>query len=69
MEGTPLVHGACDDTQHVIATRLAIYRREGSAVVDHYARHGILIEVDGTPSPFDVSSSICGRLEARALRR
>ncbi|MBI4058076.1 nucleoside monophosphate kinase [Candidatus Microgenomates bacterium] len=48
-----LLRGRADDTQEVIARRLAIYHNQTSPVLAFFSREGKLLEIDGEP-PIDV---------------
>lgn len=52
-----------DDTEPVIRRRLALYHRLTSPVLDRYARHDILLSVDGMRTPDQVTTTILDALE------
>ncbi|WP_433221243.1 adenylate kinase [Dactylosporangium sp. CS-047395] len=52
-----------DDTERVIRRRLKLYHEVTQPVVDGYAARGILISVDGTGTPDEVTARVIERLE------
>lgn len=52
-----------DDRQEVLQTRLDNYREKVFPVIDWYRDKGMLVEVDGTLPPEDVTKEILARLE------
>lgn len=61
--------GRADDTEDVIAQRLAIYERETAPILGVYGTRGVLDEVDGVGSLDEVTARIFAALEARGLTR
>jgi len=61
--------GRTDDTEEVIANRLAIYERETAPILGVYRTRGIVDEIDGTGTLDEVTDRIIGALEARGLIR
>jgi adenylate kinase len=61
--------GRTDDTEEVIANRLAIYERETAPILGVYRTRGIVDEIDGTGTLDEVTARIIGALEARGLIR
>lgn len=58
-----------DDRLEVLGTRLSEFRSKTLPVVDYYRGQGLLITVDGTRSPEDVSREIVDRLAEQAAGR
>lgn len=56
--------GRYDDTESVLATRLAEYRQKTIPVIEQYERMGLLLRIDGEASPDEVYSSILQALES-----
>ncbi|QKJ20322.1 adenylate kinase [Microbacterium hominis] len=61
--------GRTDDTEEVIANRLAIYERETAPILDVYRARGIVAEVDGVGSLDEIEARILTALNARGLVR
>jgi adenylate kinase len=61
--------GRTDDTEEVIAHRLAIYERETAPIIGVYHARGIVDEVDGTGTLDEVTERVIASLEARGLIR
>lgn len=61
--------GRSDDTEEVIANRLAIYERETAPILDVYRTRGIVDRIDGVGSLDEITDRIIAALEARGLRR
>jgi adenylate kinase len=61
--------GRTDDTEEVIANRLAIYERETAPILDVYRERGIVDEIDGTGSLDEITDRVIAALEARGLVR
>jgi adenylate kinase len=61
--------GRTDDTEEVIANRLAIYERETAPILDVYRERGIVDEIDGVGSLDEITDRIVAALEARGLAR
>ncbi len=60
--------GRADDTEEVIANRLAIYERETAPILDIYRERGIVDAIDGVGSLDEITDRILGALAARGLR-
>lgn len=61
--------GRTDDTEEVIANRLAIYERETAPILDVYREQGVVDAIDGIGSLDDITDRIISALEARGLTR
>ena len=61
--------GRSDDTEEVIANRLAIYERETAPILDVYRPRGIVEQIDGVGSLDEITDRIIAALEARGLAR
>ncbi|WP_137845634.1 adenylate kinase [Microbacterium sp. 2FI] len=61
--------GRTDDTEAVIANRLAIYERETAPILGVYRTRGIVDEIDGVGSLDEITHRIIAALEARGLSR
>ncbi|MFC9559285.1 adenylate kinase [Agromyces sp. NPDC056965] len=59
--------GRTDDTEEVIANRLAIYERETAPILDVYRPRGIVVRIDGVGSLDEVTERIFSALAARGL--
>jgi adenylate kinase len=59
--------GRADDTEAVIAQRLAIYESETAPIIGVYATRGIVDEIDGTGSVDEITERILAALRARGL--
>ncbi|GAB2830285.1 adenylate kinase [Microbacterium insulae] len=59
--------GRTDDTEEVIANRLAIYERETAPILGVYHTRGIVDEIDGVGSLDEITDRILAALEARGL--
>ena len=59
--------GRTDDTEEVIANRLAIYERETAPILDVYREHGLVLAVDGVGSLDEVTDRIFAALAERGL--
>ena len=59
--------GRTDDTEEVIANRLAIYERETAPILDVYRERGVVVRVDGVGSLDEVTERIFSALAARGL--
>jgi adenylate kinase len=57
--------GRADDTREAIEERMREYRKLTEAVLDHYRKHGVRVElIDGVGTPDDVFERIRSRLAA-----
>lgn len=61
--------GRTDDTEEVIANRLAIYERETAPILDVYRERGVAVEIDGVGSLDEITHRLIAALEARGLIR
>ena len=61
--------GRSDDTEEVIANRLAIYERETAPILGVYRTRGVVDEIDGVGSLDEITARIIEALEARGLVR
>ncbi|KAF2417075.1 adenylate kinase [Microbacterium sp. B35-30] len=61
--------GRSDDTEEVIANRLAIYERETAPILEVYRTRGIVDRIDGVGSLNEITARIIAALEARGLDR
>ncbi|WP_106816572.1 adenylate kinase [Microbacterium timonense] len=61
--------GRSDDTEEVIANRLAIYERETAPILDIYRTRGIVDRIDGVGTLDEITERIISALEARGLVR
>jgi adenylate kinase len=61
--------GRSDDTEEVIANRLAIYERETAPILEVYRTRDIVDRIDGVGSMDDITDRNVAALEARGLAR
>ena len=59
--------GRTDDTEEVIANRLAIYERETAPILEVYRDQGLVDTVDGVGSVDAITSRILAALERRGI--
>jgi adenylate kinase len=59
--------GRSDDTEEVIANRLAIYERETAPILEVYRTRAIVDRIDGVGSLDEITSRIIAALRARGL--
>jgi len=59
--------GRTDDTEEVIANRLAIYERETAPILDVYRGQGLVVDIDGVGTLDEVTERIFEALAARGL--
>jgi adenylate kinase len=59
--------GRTDDTEEVIANRLAIYERETAPILEVYRDAGLVVRVDGVGTLDEVTERIFAALGARGL--
>ncbi|MGP3535848.1 adenylate kinase [Microbacterium sp. RD1] len=59
--------GRADDTEEVIANRLAIYESETAPILGVYGTRGLVDEIDGVGTLDEVTERIFAALEARGL--
>ncbi len=62
-----LEQGRTDDTEEVIANRLAIYERETAPILDVYRPRDIVVPIDGVGTLAEVTSRIFAALASRGL--
>ncbi|MDQ0893223.1 adenylate kinase [Agromyces ramosus] len=60
--------GRTDDTEEVIANRLAIYERETAPILGIYRDRGVVAEIDGVGSLDEVTSRIFANLAERGFQ-
>jgi adenylate kinase len=60
--------GRTDDTEEVIANRLAIYERETAPILEEYRGKGLVVQIDGVGSLDEVTERIFDALADRGLR-
>lgn len=56
-----------DDRPEAIAARLAAYERDTAPLLDYYATRGLLVRVDGSGAPDEVTASLEAALAERGL--
>ncbi len=61
--------GRTDDTDEVIAKRLAIYESETAPILDVYRERGIALRIDGVGSLDEITERITTALAARGIVR
>lgn len=54
-----------DDEEATIRARLGVYERQTAPLLDYYRKRGLLLEIDGTAAPSDVSGEILTALRGR----
>jgi adenylate kinase len=59
--------GRADDTEEVIANRLAIYERETAPILDVYRERGIVDAIDGIGTLDEITERILRALAARGI--
>jgi adenylate kinase len=59
--------GRTDDTEEVIANRLAIYERETAPILDVYRERDLVLDVDGVGTLAEVTERIFAALAGRGL--
>ncbi|MRX44294.1 adenylate kinase [Agromyces kandeliae] len=62
-----LDQGRTDDTEEVIANRLAIYERETAPILDVYREHDLVVRIDGVGTLDEVTERIFAALAQRGL--
>jgi adenylate kinase len=62
-----LEQGRTDDTEEVIANRLAIYERETAPILDVYRERGVVDVIDGIGTLDEITGRILGALAARGI--
>jgi adenylate kinase len=63
-----LDQGRTDDTEEVIANRLAIYERETAPILDAYREQGLVVRIDGVGTLDEVTERIFAALAERGLQ-
>ena len=58
------LEGRADDTEEVIRRRQEVYREQTAPLIEVYAEHGILTEVDGMGAVEDVTARVFDALES-----
>jgi adenylate kinase len=61
--------GRTDDTEQVIANRLAIYERETAPILGVYGTRDIVVQIDGVGTLDEITERIVSALEGRGLVR
>ncbi len=61
--------GRTDDTEEVIANRLAIYERETAPILEVYSARGVVDTIDGVGTLDEITDRIVAALHARGLTR
>ncbi|GAA3203366.1 adenylate kinase [Microbacterium terregens] len=61
--------GRNDDTEQIIANRLAIYERETAPILDVYRERGVVDEIDGVGTLDEITARVIAALEQRGLMR
>jgi len=56
-----------DDTEGAIRRRLELYERETAPLIDWYERQGLLVRIDGTGSPDQVTARAVAEIDKRQL--
>ena len=56
-----------DDRPEAIAARLALYERDTAPLLDYYAARSLLVRVDGSGTPDEVTAALQATLVARGL--
>ena len=59
--------GRTDDTEDVIANRLAIYERETAPILEVYRGRGVVVQIDGVGTLDEVTARIFAALAERGL--
>ncbi|MEV4687217.1 adenylate kinase [Microbacterium sp. LWH3-1.2] len=67
--GRAAEQGRSDDTEEVIANRLAIYERETAPILGVYEARDLVVSVDGVGTLDEITERIVSALEARGLVR
>jgi adenylate kinase len=67
--GRAAEQGRSDDTEEVIANRLAIYERETAPILGVYEARDLVVPVDGVGTLDEITERIVSALEARGLVR
>ena len=67
--GRAAEQGRSDDTEEVIANRLAIYERETAPILGVYEVRDLVVPVDGVGTLDEITERIVSALEARGLVR
>ncbi|WP_342001839.1 adenylate kinase [Microbacterium sp. LWH7-1.2] len=67
--GRAAEQGRTDDTEEVIANRLAIYERETAPILGVYEARDLVVSIDGVGTLDEITERIVSALEARGLVR
>ena len=67
--GRAAEQGRSDDTEEVIANRLAIYERETAPILGVYEARDLVVSIDGVGTLDEITERIVSALEARGLVR
>jgi adenylate kinase len=67
LRGRAIDQGRTDDTEEIIANRLAIYERETAPILDVYRARDLVMPVDGVGSLDEVTERIFAALADRGL--
>lgn len=57
--------GRADDTRETISRRLQVYEEATRPLLDYYRGRGLLVEVDASQSPDDVTAAVLSAIEER----
>ena len=52
-----------DDNEETVGNRLKVYTEQTAPLIDHYAKKGILLDIDGVGSIDEVFARICAALD------
>ncbi len=58
-----LGRGRADDTEKVIEARLRQYHSDTMPLIDHYRDAGVLMDVDGSRPPDEITADLLQRLK------
>jgi adenylate kinase len=59
--------GRSDDDVAVVQRRLRIFHADTHPLLDYYRQRGVLVPIDATPPPDEVTAAIVGALTARGV--
>jgi adenylate kinase len=51
-----------DDSKEAVQERLDVYRKQTKPLINYYRNHGILLDIDASPSPDEVYGSVVAKL-------
>lgn len=60
--------GRSDDVDDVVERRLAIFHAEAAPLLDHYRKRDLLVPVDASPPPGDVTRAVVAALTAHGTK-